>query len=412
MDDMVSKEELLAAGAQEDQVDFYLAVIEEPMTLDEFEFYKEVLRTHMRLEGMPKESLKPFHKAIKDKILSYPVEEDEEEEEKTEEEDSTTQKPDPDAFLNSVISDSKSEEIDLTDPMAIRSYLSKYIIGQDRTIARVCMDIALMYRYRLAKKDFSTMVRLLIADAGQGKSRIFRTLSKIIPVKIVNLAAFSETAFKGKTIELDLLEDVEPFTIVVLDEADKKIRPTYDRKSQNINFPVLSELNMALSGDDDRCRSCIFYMLGAFSEIRERKKRESTARSIGFATKNDKEHESYDEITRQDLIAYGMPRELGSRITIIQMNKLTRDDFYNILKKAEGNPLELMCQRAAAFNVELEYDESFLEQLVDEAYQSDTGARGLTAAIDLTVTDRLFKAIENGEKRIVLTGNDQIDLNR
>ena len=396
--ELVSKEEILHHGGIEGKAEFFLDAITSPMSLDEFEFYKEILRIYMRLEGLNKEALSGFHEAIHKKLFSYG------------DEIIGMEEIDLSEIFDSLASNGNPDEIDLTNPMEVRGYLGKSVIGQDQTISRVSIDVATLYRYKLRNMDFKTMVRLLIADAGQGKSIIFRTLSRVMPVKIVNLAAFSETSFKGKTIERDLLEDVKPYSILVLDEADKKIRPSFDSHSKNINFAVLSELNMALSGDDDRCRSCIFYLLGAFSEIRERKRHDALARSIGFVTKDEIEKGSYDVITRKDLIDYGMPRELGSRATIIQMNKLTRDDFYNILKNAEGSPMELMRQKVAVFDIDLKFEETFLDQLVDEAYQSDTGARGLTAAMDLMVTDKLYQAIESGENSIVLTGNDKVDM--
>ncbi|MBQ1310406.1 MAG: hypothetical protein IIY55_01055 [Blautia sp.] len=374
-----------------------------PMDYSEFEEYKKILRCYIAQLPDAEDVLDCFHERTQELLVSK-----NEEKEKGEEKEKANEKGNTPASARrtpAAKNPAAPAAVDTHNPVEIFSYLNQYIIGQDRTLRRVAMDVSTIRIFRDQGKEFLPLVRLLIGDTGQGKSEIFRVLGKIFPVKVVDFTGISEVGFKGKDMEKAVLEDLAPYSIVLIDEFCKKVRPSLNSEGMNVNFPVLSELNCMLSGGDPRGMNCIWYLAGAFSEIRESKKKKIRRENerIGFGSPAlCHEPGGEDVITRRELLDYGLPREMSSRVTIMEMNRLTRDDFRKIVTTSNSGALKTAGRRADLYGIALHVSDTFIDELVEEAYISDMGARGLNAEVDLIITDKLYEAVKNHEKEIEL----------
>ena len=249
---------------------------------------------------------------------------------------------------------------------------------------------------------------LLIGGSGTGKTHLVQSLSKIVyfPLLIVDASAFNPTGASGgikpeklkamiikKAEEYAMLREGTYFSfegvldqiVVFVDEFDK-ISSHYDGGSGNWNehiqthFLTMFENNAELSGV-----SWVF--AGAFSGI-EKNTTKCHGRGIGFNATHE-ETKSSQEVSDQDIVKYGMIPEIVGRLTsICRLDKLTEDDFYNILidKVIPKKLLEL-----SYFNItDIDVTDEQLRRISKDAMSSSQGVRYLYREIDKHFLDVEF----------------------
>lgn len=290
--------------------------------------------------------------------------------------------------------------------------ISSKIVGQDEVIKTLVTNIYFNQvlidtmieteNFDLAELDGRKVSILLDGATGTGKTAILKEISNklSLPMEIVNANSFSETGYVGPTItdilanlflqaegDLELAER----GIVVLDEIDK-IASNYNYGSKDMKKGVQEELLSFISGGlydvkIDAINAVIpfdtsyltFIMSGAFTGIRDKKINESKKRSIGFSdTEKSVKAGSY-EVSVQDYIDYGLLREFFGRIKVITSTKsYSKEDLKNILLTSKVSPLANFLKTAEMFGYsKVNCTEKFIDDLVEEAYNMNTGARGL-----------------------------------
>jgi ATP-dependent protease HslVU (ClpYQ) ATPase subunit len=134
----------------------------------------------------------------------------------------------------------------------------------------------------------------------------------------------------------------------------------------------------------------LFIVSGAFEsmlEIISRRLRES---SIGFAAAPAGElpqAELLRNARTQDFIKFGFEPEFIGRLPVrVVLDKLDREDLYNILKRSEGSVIRQYESSFHAFGIDVIFSDEGLLAIADKASHENTGARGL-----LTVTERALR---------------------
>ncbi len=249
---------------------------------------------------------------------------------------------------------------------------------------------------------------LLIGGSGTGKTHLVQSLSKIVhfPLLIVDASAFNPTGASGgikpetlrrmiisKAKECSELRQGTYFsidgildqTVVFVDEFDK-ISSHYDGSAGNWNEHVQTHFLTLFENSEDLAGvSWIF--AGAFSGI-DKKSAAGHGRSIGFNATHDESKPS-QEISDEDIVKYGMIPEIVGRLTsICRLDKLTEDDFYNILieKVIPKKLLEL-----SYFNItDIDITDDKLRKIAKEALNSSQGVRYLYREIDKHFLDIEF----------------------
>lgn len=139
---------------------------------------------------------------------------------------------------------------------------------------------------------------------------------------------------------------------LTLDEADKKMRfREGGRHGNNSNFGILGEWNALLSGDPAGHNKLI-YLLGAFSEIRE-EKRNIKEKTLGFNTQIQEGTKQNVEITMDDLVKYGAPTELLSRLHLFNANDLRKEDYYQIALNSRDGVIQRMIDKGNLFDIKV-----------------------------------------------------------
>ncbi len=328
--------------------------------------------------------------------------------------------------------DNNSEDEILEESISVKdviSEISSKIIGQEEAIKTLVTNIyynqALIdsmierQEFDMAEMDGRKVSVLLDGSTGTGKTAILKEISDklSIPMEIVNANSFSETGYIGPSIT-DILANLFVQTdgdlelaergIVVLDEIDK-IASNYNYGSKDMKKGVQEELLSFISGGiyDVKIENLgivvpfdtsflTFILSGAFTGLKEKKTKELNKRTIGFSDDDalKKKSNSY-EVTVQDYIDYGLLREFFGRIKVITSTKsYSKEDLKKILLNSQISPLKNFIKTAEMFGYKkVVCTDEFIEKIVEEAYNMNTGARGLQTLMSEIQNEMLLELI-------------------
>ena len=307
----------------------------------------------------------------------------------------------------------EEEYLDEIDVKEITKEVSEKIIGQEEAIKTIVTNIyynqvlidSLMEerRFDFSELDSRKVTMLIDGTTGTGKTAIVKEIASQLdlPIVISNANAFSETGYVGPTIT-DLLENLLAMTnynleeaergIIVLDEIDK-IASDKDR-GYSQKRGVQEELLTFIGGGEYDIRiphnrvahfntnKITFILMGAFTDIKDKKIKDNESSKIGFDTDNSKKERMYT-ITPEDYIDYGLMREFFGRIKVIANTKTyTKEDLKEILLTSKISPLKNFDKTVKMFGYDgIDYNDEFIDRVVDDAYDMNTGARGLQTVI-------------------------------
>ena len=98
-------------------------------------------------------------------------------------------------------------------------------------------------------------------------------------------------------------------------------------------------------------------------------------------------------ITNEDLIRYGMKKELIGRLPIQYMfNSLSKEDLRKLLEDSKISPLLIEKNRIKRdLDVDLVYDDSYIDAIITRAIELDTGARSLKGSVDRSLEEAEFE---------------------
>lgn len=302
--------------------------------------------------------------------------------------------------LPSVNQDKKDDSINIKDYKISEKLeqLKKKIIGLDDELkvllSNINKNISLSHTNLPNDKikELKTCT-LILGPRGTGKTFMIESMADLfgVPSTIEDSTRYTPAGIKGADIEDILMnlylnsgekKEVFEHGIVFLDEIDKICRITgleeYDlmKKTQEGLLTILRGtvihkkvrngfIEEPITLDTSKLT---FVLAGAFEEI------------------IDKEN-----ITKDDLIEYGMIPQLADRIHLfIKTKNPTKEELKRALVEGEFSYLKLFEEYLSLFNIPLKYDEDFIDYIVDEAYNSGKGYRALSTALTKHLNDILF----------------------
>ena len=120
----------------------------------------------------------------------------------------------------------------------------------------------------------------------------------------------------------------------------------------------------------------------------------SSALGFGAEIKDKKELNSTDwmkEVVPQDLVKYGLIPELVGRLPVItSLNGLDEKALIRILTEPKNSIVKQYKKLFALDKVELVFRQDALEAVAKKAIERQTGARGLRAIMEETLTKLMF----------------------
>lgn len=270
---------------------------------------------------------------------------------------------------------------------------------------------------------------LIVGPTGSGKTLALQTISRIMKYDLLisNFASFTGAGWKGRDVE-ELIKDLyficdkdidrTEHGIIFLDEIDKVIETLEDHVAST--FSVVNSLLKIIESDsievDDSVKiktgNILFIAAGAFEGIEEIiKKRLSGKLGIGFnaEVRPKKEHDPdiYLQVTREDLIKYGMsPQLLGRFASLTALHELHEEEVEQILLHSKASAVYAIDRLIRSYTgVKVKIDKKGAHAVAAQAVKEKTGARGANSIIQEVMEDVYFmyEAWRDNTETILLT---------
>jgi endopeptidase Clp ATP-binding regulatory subunit ClpX len=321
-------------------------------------------------------------------------------------------------------------------PEELIAYLDQYIVKQDDAKAilatKICTHFNRIKRAEKYPDENNDMVGsiknniLMFGPTGVGKTYMIKLIAKKINAPFVkgDATKFSETGYVGGDVE-DLVRDLvreadgdielAQYGIIYIDEIDKiaSNRNTVgiDVSRSGVQRALLkpmeeTEVDLKVPHDPismiqeiDRFRktgkrekravntnNILFIMSGAFGDLSQIVKKRIARHEIGFGASIKDSRQDFEflkHVKSEDLIEFGFESEFVGRLPVRSVfERLNEDDLFEILKNP-SNPIILGKKLDfAAYGIDIKFEGKALNILAKNAYNENTGARGLVSAVE------------------------------
>jgi ATP-dependent Clp protease ATP-binding subunit ClpX len=321
-------------------------------------------------------------------------------------------------------------ELQLKIPAEIKKHLDEYIIGQDD--AKRTISVAVYNHYkRLSYTPTGDDVEIdksnviMIGQTGTGKTLIARSIARMldVPFCIADATVLTEAGYVGEDVESVLSRllqsadfDVERAErgIVFIDEIDKIARKsdnpsiTRDVSGEGVQQALLkllegAEVSVPPQGGRKHpeqklisinTKNILFICGGAFSGIEQIIERRIKRSSIGYQQEGialDSD-EILQYIAPSDLRSFGLIPELIGRFPVITyLQELSPAALRRILVEPKNALCKQYIHLFEIDGIELKFEGSGLDYMVEKAVEFKLGARGLRSIMEAILNDAMFE---------------------
>jgi ATP-dependent Clp protease ATP-binding subunit ClpX len=338
-------------------------------------------------------------------------------------------------------------EIDL-NPVSIKEFLDKYIIGQDDAKKVISVAVANHYK-RIGNKSTLDLAKanvLLIGPTGCGKTMIAKTVAKYldVPFAIGDATSLTESGYVGDDVETLISRllnnakgDVKKAErgIIFIDEIDKISRKsestsiTRDVSGEGVQQALLklvegTKCRVNLTGNRKHpsgevaevdTANILFVVGGAFDGLEKIVQRRTANNAIGFGSQISKEltTQAFKDVTPDDLNKYGLIPELIGRFTnTVALQELTTSDLIHVLSGVENNLVEQYQYLFNLDNVKLDVTKDAVEAIAQRTQTLKTGARGLHTELERTLMPHMYNVQNYRQQGIKSVTIDSSQVNK